>query len=94
MYIPRIFTGEARAQAQFHSYRLSHVLRTMKALQTSNKTSLRIDAEGVMGLQFLTTSLSPKTGAPVENFVEFRVRKITIPPPTNAANLVTLVSLH
>ncbi|KAF5379886.1 hypothetical protein D9757_007177 [Collybiopsis confluens] len=56
------------------SYRFSHIVRTMRALQTSVKTSLRIDDEGLLSLQFLMPSpmsrLNPAGGP--SNFIEFR----------------------
>ena len=69
--LPRSFDILIYTQSIF-SYRLSHILRTMKAMQSSTKTSIRIDAEGVLGLQFLSTSASPQTGTLVENFIDFR----------------------
>lgn len=48
----------------------------MRALQTSVKTSLRIDNEGLLSLQFLMPSSAPRMN-PVgvtSNFIEFRVR--------------------
>lgn len=59
-----------------NSYRFSHIARTMRALQTSVKTSLRIDNEGLLSLQFLMPSSTPRMN-PVgvtSNFIEFRVR--------------------
>jgi hypothetical protein len=53
--------------------------RTLKALNSSTKTSLRIDDEGLLSLQFLMPSprargaLGPRVGG-TEAFVEFRVR--------------------
>ncbi|KAI0320312.1 Rad1/Rec1/Rad17 [Amylostereum chailletii] len=53
------------------SYRFSHMSRTLKALQSSTKTSLRIDGEGLLSLQFLMPSPKPKGGTS-EAFIEFR----------------------
>ncbi|KAI5124511.1 hypothetical protein M0805_003035 [Coniferiporia weirii] len=58
------------------SYRFSHITRTLRALQGSSKTSLRIDAEGVLSLQFLSTTPSPKTGTQVDSIVDFRCLSI------------------
>ena len=55
------------------SYRLSHIVKTMRALQSSTKTSLRIDSEGLLSLQFLMPSPKPKGGS-ADAFIEFRVR--------------------
>lgn len=54
------------------SYRFSHICRTLRALQSSSKTSLRIDAEGVLSLQFLSHLRSP-AGATVDSIVDFKV---------------------
>ena len=54
------------------SYRLAHIARTARALQSSTKTSLRIDAEGLLSLQFLMPSPKPRGGTS-DAFVEFRV---------------------
>ncbi|KAJ4475748.1 Rad1/Rec1/Rad17 [Lentinula aciculospora] len=56
------------------SYRFSHIARTMRALQTSVKTSLRIDNEGLLSLQFLMPSPMPRmnSGGVTSNFIEFR----------------------
>lgn len=54
------------------SYRFSLIAKSMKALQNSNKASIRIDREGILSLQFLTTTRNPK-GAPVNTIVEFNV---------------------
>ncbi|KAF9068350.1 Rad1-domain-containing protein [Rhodocollybia butyracea] len=53
------------------SYRFSHIARTMRALQSSVKTSLRIDNEGLLSLQFLMPSSTARGGG-TSNFVEFR----------------------
>lgn len=55
-----------------YSYRFAHISRTLKALQGSTKTSLRIDDEGLLSLQFLMPSPKPRGGI-VEAFIEFRV---------------------
>ncbi|KIK54531.1 hypothetical protein GYMLUDRAFT_249463 [Collybiopsis luxurians FD-317 M1] len=56
------------------SYRFSHIARTMRALQTSVKTSLRIDDEGLLSLQFLMPSSTSRlnSGGGTSNFIEFR----------------------
>ncbi|KZT20264.1 Rad1-domain-containing protein [Neolentinus lepideus HHB14362 ss-1] len=38
------------------SYRFSHITKTLKALQASIKTALRIDSKGALGMQFLMPS--------------------------------------
>ncbi|KAG5650882.1 hypothetical protein H0H81_010661 [Sphagnurus paluster] len=53
------------------SYRFQHISRTLKALQSSTKTSLRIDEDGLLSLQFLMPSPKPK-GTSAEAFIEFR----------------------
>ncbi|EJD05934.1 Rad1-domain-containing protein [Fomitiporia mediterranea MF3/22] len=54
-----------------YSYRFSHIIKTLRALQSSSKTSLRIDGEGVLSLQYLSTSPNPNTGAPVDSIVDY-----------------------
>ncbi|KAJ6546926.1 Rad1/Rec1/Rad17 [Mycena capillaripes] len=54
------------------SYRFGHISRTLRALQSSTKTSLRIDDEGLMSLQFLMPSPKAKTEAAEDAFIEFR----------------------
>ncbi|KAG5642405.1 hypothetical protein DXG03_002837 [Asterophora parasitica] len=51
-------------------YRLQHISRTLRALQSSTKTSLRIDEDGLLSLQFLMPSPKPKSGS--DAFIEFR----------------------
>ncbi|KIL68541.1 hypothetical protein M378DRAFT_892613 [Amanita muscaria Koide BX008] len=56
------------------SYRFAHINRTQRALQNSIKTSLRIDDEGLLSLQFLMPSPQVRTnqeGQP-SAFIEFR----------------------
>ncbi|KAJ3815398.1 Rad1/Rec1/Rad17 [Lentinula lateritia] len=64
---------ECEAPVRF-SYRFSHIARTMRALQTSVKTSLRIDNEGLLSLQFLMPSSTPRMNSVgvTSNFIEFR----------------------
>jgi cell cycle checkpoint protein len=51
------------------SYRVSLICRTLKVLQTSSKTSLRINEEGLLGFQFLVPS--NKQGCS-EAYIDFR----------------------
>ncbi|TFK46027.1 Rad1-domain-containing protein [Heliocybe sulcata] len=53
------------------SYRFSHISKTLKALQVSIKTSLRIDSKGALGMQFLMPSGQAKEDDGTL-FVEFR----------------------
>ncbi|KAI0059048.1 Rad1-domain-containing protein [Artomyces pyxidatus] len=53
------------------SYRFSHVSRTLKALQSSTKTSLRIDEDGLLSLQLMMPSPRP-TGGVSQALIEFR----------------------
>ncbi|KAF7359202.1 Cell cycle checkpoint protein RAD1 [Mycena sanguinolenta] len=53
------------------SYRFGHISRTLRALQSSTKTSLRIDDEGLLSLQFLMPSPT-KIAADSQAFIEFR----------------------
>ena len=55
------------------SYRFSHMSRALRALQSSTKTSLRIDDEGLLSLQFLMPTPKPRGGTS-DAFIEFRVR--------------------
>jgi cell cycle checkpoint protein len=65
------------------SYRFSLMTRTLKALNSSTKTSLRIDDEGLLSLQFLMPSprpkgaLGPAPTAGTEAFIEFRVSRLS-----------------
>ncbi|PPQ67670.1 hypothetical protein CVT25_012698 [Psilocybe cyanescens] len=55
------------------SYRFGHIARTIKALSSSTKTSLRIDDDGLLSLQFLMPSPKPRTAAGRSDaFIEFR----------------------
>ncbi|TDL27650.1 Rad1-domain-containing protein [Rickenella mellea] len=56
------------------SYRFSHISPMLRALQGSSKTSLRIDDEGLLCLQFLTESQSPRSGIrrTVSSIVDFK----------------------
>ena len=58
-------TFECAERVQF-AYRVRHITCALRALQSSLKTSLRIDDEGLLSLQFMMT------GGPGA-FVEFRV---------------------
>lgn len=58
------------------SYRFGHISRTLKALQHSFKTSLRIDRDGLLSLQFLMPK--PGRGGGGDAFIEFRVRAFNI----------------
>ncbi|TFY79898.1 hypothetical protein EWM64_g4118 [Hericium alpestre] len=53
------------------SYRYSNITRAIRALQHSTKTSLRIDEEGLLSLQFLMPSPKPRGGTS-DAFIEFR----------------------
>ncbi|KAH9484080.1 putative pyruvate dehydrogenase protein X component, mitochondrial [Psilocybe cubensis] len=55
------------------SYRFGHISRTIKALSSSTKTSLRIDEDGLLSLQFLMPSPKPRIAAGRSDaFIEFR----------------------
>jgi hypothetical protein len=73
------------ADGAWVSYRFTHMQRAVRALTSSSKTSLRIDDEGLLSLQFLMpaprarVAAGPGAGAgPVsatsEAFIELRVR--------------------
>ncbi|KAL4255741.1 rad1 family protein [Pleurotus pulmonarius] len=64
-------TFECEQSVSF-SYRTSHITRAIRALQNSTKTSLRIDSEGLMSMQFLMPSPSIKSRAGADAFIEFR----------------------
>lgn len=55
------------------SYRYSHIIKTLRALSSSTKTSMRIDEDGLLSLQFLMPKPRSNSADP-EGFVEFRVR--------------------
>ncbi|PPQ99931.1 hypothetical protein CVT24_009566, partial [Panaeolus cyanescens] len=52
--------------------RFSHITKALKALQSSTKTSLRIDDQGMLSLQFLMPSPKPRVGGGSDAFLEFR----------------------
>ncbi|KAF9553821.1 Rad1-domain-containing protein [Agrocybe pediades] len=55
------------------TYRFSHIARTLKALSSSLKASLRIDEDGLLSMQFLMPSPKSKNGEPRQNgYIEFR----------------------
>ncbi|KAF7323217.1 hypothetical protein HMN09_00102400 [Mycena chlorophos] len=59
------------------SYRVGHISRTLRALQSSTKTSLRIDDEGLLSLQFLMpapprNAVGGKPEGSSDGFIEFR----------------------
>lgn len=60
------------------SYRFGHILRTIKALQSSIKTSLRIDEDGLLSLQFLMPSSKPRAAGGTDAFIEFRVSTVRV----------------
>ncbi|KAH7910613.1 Rad1/Rec1/Rad17 [Hygrophoropsis aurantiaca] len=53
------------------SYRFGHINKTLRALQSSTKTSLRIEEEGLLSLQFLVPVPKPRGGMS-QSFIEFR----------------------
>ncbi|KAI6117591.1 Rad1/Rec1/Rad17 [Pisolithus croceorrhizus] len=53
------------------SYNFAQFARTLRALQSSTKTSLRIDDEGLLSLQFLVPVPKPRAGLS-DSFIEFR----------------------
>ncbi|KAI5825395.1 Rad1-domain-containing protein [Schizophyllum commune Tattone D] len=55
-----------------YSYRFPHILKTLKAVQNSTKTSLRIDEEGLLSLQYLMPYTRPRGGERLDCFVEYR----------------------
>ncbi|KAF8556927.1 Rad1-domain-containing protein [Imleria badia] len=54
------------------SYRFAHISHTIRALQSSTKTSLRIETEGLLSLQFLVPVPKAKGGGSSDSFIEFR----------------------
>ncbi|PFH52475.1 hypothetical protein AMATHDRAFT_57101 [Amanita thiersii Skay4041] len=61
-------------KAMMFSYRFIHITKTLRAIQSSTKTSLRIDEEGVLSLQFLMPSARIRMGQEDDSpaFIEFR----------------------
>lgn len=55
------------------SYRFSHISHAIRALQSSTKTSLRIETEGLLSLQFLVPVPKARGGGTSDSFIEFRV---------------------
>jgi len=54
------------------SYRFAHISHAIRALQSSTKTSLRIEAEGLLSLQFLVPVPKARGGGSSDSFIEFR----------------------
>lgn len=54
-------------------YRYSHIARALRALQSSLKTSLRIDEEGLLSMQFMMPAPRRQGGRRSEAFIEFWV---------------------
>ncbi|KAI0637443.1 Rad1/Rec1/Rad17 [Trametes polyzona] len=59
------------AQPVSFTYRFQHVSRALRALQSSLKTSLRIDDEGLLSLQFMMPAPRKAGGRRSEAFIEF-----------------------
>jgi cell cycle checkpoint protein len=59
------------------SYRVAHIARAQRALQSSSKTSLRIGSDGTMNMQFLVPSPLVRGGTN-EAFISFRVKQLAI----------------
>ncbi|KAH9939601.1 Rad1-domain-containing protein [Amylocystis lapponica] len=53
------------------SYRFGHISRALRALQSSTKTSLRINTEGLLSLQLIMPAPRPGGGT-AQSFIEFR----------------------
>ncbi|TRM57517.1 repair protein Rad1/Rec1/Rad17-domain-containing protein [Schizophyllum amplum] len=60
------------AQTVQFSYRFSYISRTLKAVQSSTKTSLRIDEDGLLSLQYLMPYTKPRGGEKHECYIEYR----------------------
>ena len=70
-----VFESFSCSQTVSFSYHTTHISRTTRALSSSTKTSLRIDEEGLLSLQFLMPSPASANGAKKSDaFIEFRVR--------------------
>lgn len=54
------------------SYKFSHMMRVLRGLTHSTKTSIRFDRQGIIALQLLMPTPNPRGGIS-ECFVEFRV---------------------
>ncbi|KAF8638844.1 hypothetical protein AX17_001902 [Amanita inopinata Kibby_2008] len=63
-------TFECMGSLEF-SYRFNYIARTLRALQSSTKTSLRIDEDGLLSLQFLMPS-SRMREDDSPGFIEFK----------------------
>ena len=57
------------------SYRVAHIARAQRALQSSSKTSLRISGDGTMNMQFLVPSPLARGGTS-EAFISFRASQL------------------
>jgi cell cycle checkpoint protein len=65
-------SNEELAVREYSSYRFAHIARTLRALQNSTKTSLRIDDDGLLSLQFMMPSPKPRGGLSTA-FIDYRV---------------------
>ncbi|EKM55985.1 uncharacterized protein PHACADRAFT_209489 [Phanerochaete carnosa HHB-10118-sp] len=54
------------------SYSFKHISKALKALQSSSKTSLRIDEDGLLSLQFLMPAPKVRANGAGDAFIEFR----------------------
>ncbi|KAI0831692.1 Rad1-domain-containing protein [Trametes gibbosa] len=59
------------AQPVSFTYRFAHISRALRALQSSLKTSLRVDDEGLLSLQFMMPAPRRQGGQRSEAFIEF-----------------------
>ncbi|KAJ3507089.1 hypothetical protein NMY22_g17042 [Coprinellus aureogranulatus] len=59
------------AQKFAFSYRYSHIIKTLRALSSSTKTSMRVNEEGLLAMQFLMPKPGSNSIVP-DGFVEFR----------------------
>ncbi|KZT11577.1 Rad1-domain-containing protein [Laetiporus sulphureus 93-53] len=66
-------TCECAEQISF-SYSFRHISRAQRALQSSTKTSLRINEEGLLSLQLIMPSPRFRDDGNSDGFIEFRVR--------------------
>ena len=55
------------------SYRFSHIRGALAALQTSDKSSLRIDNEGILSLQFLMEHPTRTKQGAMQGYIDFLV---------------------
>jgi cell cycle checkpoint protein len=59
------------AESVVNSYKLSHIQKTFKALQISSKTSIRVNQDGILAMQFMISKTASHDSSFIEAFVNW-----------------------